>query len=70
MKQDGLSVDHLFSQCVFRQDERDMVLKAIRAIQPDYQPCLNLTSGERYSSLVQDFYTQVPQASFEMNYDS
>ncbi|AWP11147.1 putative DNA-directed RNA polymerase mitochondrial [Scophthalmus maximus] len=64
MKQDGLSVDHLFSQCVFRQDERDMVLKAIRAIQPDYQPCLNLTSGERYSSLVQDFYTQRADHSY------
>uniref|UniRef100_A0A8C7QF82 DNA-directed RNA polymerase n=1 Tax=Oncorhynchus mykiss TaxID=8022 RepID=A0A8C7QF82_ONCMY len=29
MEEDGLPVDELFSHCVFRQDERDMVLRAI-----------------------------------------
>ncbi|XP_062251942.1 DNA-directed RNA polymerase, mitochondrial [Platichthys flesus] len=58
MQQDGLSVDDVFSQCMFRQDEKDMVLKAIRIVQPDYQPCLKLTTNEGYTSLVQDFYTQ------------
>ncbi|KAM7388437.1 hypothetical protein PAMP_024611 [Pampus punctatissimus] len=56
MKQDGLSVDNIFSQCVFQQDERDMVLKAIRTVQPDYQPNLNLTTSQSSSSLVQDYY--------------
>ena len=70
MEDDGLSVDDLFSQCVFRQDERDMVLKAIRIIQPDYEPGLNLTADQCYSSLVQDFYTQVAQASFDIKHDS
>lgn len=69
MEEDGLSVDDLFSQCLFQQDERDMVLKAIRIIQPDYKPCLNPTTDQSYSSLVQEFYTQVPWSSFEMKHD-
>ncbi|KAG8003580.1 DNA-directed RNA polymerase [Nibea albiflora] len=44
MEEDGLSVDDVFSQCVFRQDERDMVLKAVHIVQPDYQPDLNANS--------------------------
>uniref|UniRef100_A0A4W6BYF6 DNA-directed RNA polymerase n=1 Tax=Lates calcarifer TaxID=8187 RepID=A0A4W6BYF6_LATCA len=58
MEEDGLSVDDLFSQCVFRQDERDMVLKAIRVIHPNYQPHHNMTTNQCYSSLIQDFYTK------------
>ncbi|XP_074491779.1 DNA-directed RNA polymerase, mitochondrial isoform X1 [Sebastes fasciatus] len=58
MEGDGLSVDDLFSRCVFRQDERDMVLKAVRIVQPDYQPNLNASTSQCASSLVQEFYTQ------------
>ncbi|KAG7239014.1 hypothetical protein INR49_030279 [Caranx melampygus] len=58
MEEDGFSVDDLFTQCVFRQDEREMVLKAVHVIQPDYQPCLNLTTSQCSSDLVQDFYSQ------------
>ncbi|KAF7655790.1 hypothetical protein LDENG_00050760 [Lucifuga dentata] len=58
MEEDGLSVDDLFSQCVFRQDERDMVLKALQIVKPNYQPSLNLTTSHCPPSLVQDFYTQ------------
>ncbi|KAM7410187.1 hypothetical protein PAMA_001571 [Pampus argenteus] len=69
MKEDGLSVDNLFSQCVFQQNERDMVLKAIRTVQPDYQPNLNLTTSQSSSSLVQDYYAlradhQYPKLDF------
>ncbi|XP_056132232.1 DNA-directed RNA polymerase, mitochondrial [Lampris incognitus] len=58
MEEDGLSIDSLFSQCVFRQDERDMVLKAIRTVQPDYLPSSSTASTVCVSPLVQDFYTQ------------
>uniref|UniRef100_A0AAV2L0R0 DNA-directed RNA polymerase n=1 Tax=Knipowitschia caucasica TaxID=637954 RepID=A0AAV2L0R0_KNICA len=58
MEEDGLSVDDLFSQCLFRQDERDMVLKSVHVLQPDYQPKLHSEEALRYSSLVEDFYTQ------------
>ncbi|XP_072294231.1 DNA-directed RNA polymerase, mitochondrial [Eucyclogobius newberryi] len=58
MEEDGVSVDHLFSQCLFRQDERDMVLNAIHVVQPEYQPCLNPDGDRHYPSLVEDFYTR------------
>uniref|UniRef100_A0A8C7QEL6 DNA-directed RNA polymerase n=1 Tax=Oncorhynchus mykiss TaxID=8022 RepID=A0A8C7QEL6_ONCMY len=41
MEEDGLPVDELFSHCVFRQDERDMVLRAIHTVQPDFQSSIN-----------------------------
>lgn len=66
MEKDGLSVDDVFSQCVFRQDERDMVLKALHIVQPDYQPGFNTTTSQGSSSLVQDFYMQVTQANFNL----
>lgn len=59
MEMDGLSVDDVFSQCVFRQDERDMVLQAVQIVQPDYKPGLNVTAHQCLPSLVQDFYVQV-----------
>lgn len=62
MEKDGLSVDDVFSQCVFRQDERDMVLKAMHIVQPDYHPSLNANTNQCSPALVQDFYTQVSQA--------
>ncbi|XP_034387343.1 DNA-directed RNA polymerase, mitochondrial isoform X2 [Cyclopterus lumpus] len=58
MKEYGLSVDDLFSRCVFRQDERDMVLKAVHVVQPDYRPRLKAEATPWSSSLVHDFYTQ------------
>lgn len=58
MEEDGLCVDDVFSQCVFREDERDMVLKAIHTIQPEYQPHLNTDGDPQSPSLVQDYYTQ------------
>uniref|UniRef100_A0AAQ4NS14 DNA-directed RNA polymerase n=1 Tax=Gasterosteus aculeatus aculeatus TaxID=481459 RepID=A0AAQ4NS14_GASAC len=57
MEEDGLSADDLFSQCVFRQDERDMVLKAVHLVQPDYKPRLHARAAQ-CPSLVQEFYTQ------------
>uniref|UniRef100_A0A3B4ANA1 DNA-directed RNA polymerase n=1 Tax=Periophthalmus magnuspinnatus TaxID=409849 RepID=A0A3B4ANA1_9GOBI len=58
MEEDGVSVDDLFSQCLFRQDERDMVLNAIHVVQPEYQPNVNPDGEQQYPSLVKDFYTQ------------
>ncbi|XP_071377598.1 DNA-directed RNA polymerase, mitochondrial isoform X2 [Centroberyx affinis] len=58
MEEDGLSVDDLFSHSKFWQDERDMVLAAIHAVQPDYQPKSNSTTTHCSSPLVQDFYIQ------------
>lgn len=68
MEEDGLSVDDVFSQCVFQQDERDMLLKAIRIVKPDYHPSVsNMHTNQCYSSLIQDFYTQVLQSRRTFN---
>ncbi|KAI5101019.1 DNA-directed RNA polymerase, mitochondrial isoform X1 [Silurus meridionalis] len=64
MAEAGLCLDDLFRQCVFRQDERDMVLKAVRSVQPGYGPH---TPSERplcSLPLVESFYTKRREASY------
>ncbi|XP_023141143.2 DNA-directed RNA polymerase, mitochondrial [Amphiprion ocellaris] len=58
MEDDSLSVDDLFSQCAFRQDERDMLLKAIHVVKPDFQPSDSQQTSHSCPSLVQDYYAQ------------
>ncbi|KAL3047593.1 hypothetical protein OYC64_021729 [Pagothenia borchgrevinki] len=58
MKEEGFSLDDVFRKGVFRQDERDMVLKAVQIVQPDYQPSLKTDTEQCSSSLVHDYYTQ------------
>ncbi|XP_036442362.1 DNA-directed RNA polymerase, mitochondrial [Colossoma macropomum] len=58
MEEDGLSVDDVFRQCVFRQDERDMVLKAVRTVRPDYEPSETAENPLCSLPLVKDYYTQ------------
>ncbi|XP_055717833.1 DNA-directed RNA polymerase, mitochondrial [Salvelinus fontinalis] len=64
MEEDGLPVDELFSHCVFRQDERDMVLRAIHTVQPDFQPTINTILQTCSSPLVKDFYTERADAKY------
>lgn len=59
MEADGLSLDDLFSQCVFQRNDRDLLLKTIRLVKSDYQPNLNLQTNQCNLPLVQDFYAQV-----------
>uniref|UniRef100_A0A4W5NBN5 DNA-directed RNA polymerase n=1 Tax=Hucho hucho TaxID=62062 RepID=A0A4W5NBN5_9TELE len=63
MKEDGLCVEELFRLCVFRQDERDMVLRAIQTVEPDFQPSINTVLHTCSSPLVKDFYTEVGHMS-------
>ncbi|KAG9266660.1 DNA-directed RNA polymerase, mitochondrial [Astyanax mexicanus] len=71
MKEDGLCVDDVFSQCLFRLDERDMVLKAVRDGKPDYEPPTSAKSPQCSLTLVKDFYAQredvrFPKMDFEL----
>lgn len=68
MEKDGLSVDDIFCQCAFRQDERDMVLRAVHIVQPDYHPNINTSTDQLNGlpALVQDYYMQVLQAVCNM----
>lgn len=61
MEKDGLSVDDVFGQNVFQKDERDMALKAVHIVQPDYQPSQAEALSQCSSPLVHNFYTQVSQ---------
>ncbi|XP_077390802.1 DNA-directed RNA polymerase, mitochondrial isoform X2 [Festucalex cinctus] len=58
MEEDGFSVDDVFNQCVFQLDERDMAMKAVRVVHPDYQPTSNPTPSQSPLLLVQDLYTK------------
>uniref|UniRef100_A0A8C7CMT9 DNA-directed RNA polymerase n=1 Tax=Oncorhynchus kisutch TaxID=8019 RepID=A0A8C7CMT9_ONCKI len=64
MEEDGLPVDELFSHCVFRQDERDMVLRAIHTVQPDFQSSINTILQTCSSPLVKDFYIERADAKY------
>ncbi|XP_048108614.1 DNA-directed RNA polymerase, mitochondrial isoform X2 [Alosa alosa] len=64
IKQDGLSVDDLFRQTVFRQDERDMVLSAVHVVWPDYQPSGLSDQQICPSPLVQEFYREREDARY------
>lgn len=59
IEEDGLSVDDIFRQTVFRQDERDMVLRAVCTARPDYQPSALSDQEVCSSPLVQEFYREV-----------
>ncbi|KAL4658925.1 DNA-directed RNA polymerase, mitochondrial isoform X1 [Arapaima gigas] len=58
LKQDGFSLDDLFRQCSFQQDDREMVLKAIQTVQPGFRLSTNVAHRMCSSPLVQDFYTK------------
>ncbi|KAJ3598921.1 hypothetical protein NHX12_032884 [Muraenolepis orangiensis] len=60
MESEKLSLDDLFSKLVFRQDERDMVMKAVHSVRPDYRPVSNDDLGATgcHPALVRDFYLQ------------
>lgn len=64
MKEAGLGLDELFGQTVFRKDEREMVLRAINKVQPDYQPCITKSQQVCPSPLVQTFYGEREQAHY------
>ncbi|XP_029607262.1 DNA-directed RNA polymerase, mitochondrial-like [Salmo trutta] len=64
IKEDGLCVEELFRLCVFRQDERDMLLRAIHTVEPDFQPSINAVLHTCSSPLVKDFYTERADAKY------
>ncbi|XP_053490476.1 DNA-directed RNA polymerase, mitochondrial [Ictalurus furcatus] len=64
MAESGLHLDDMFRQCVFRQDERDMVLKAIRTVQFDYEPHTPSEQPRCSLPLVENFYTEREETSY------
>ncbi|RXN20383.1 DNA-directed RNA mitochondrial [Labeo rohita] len=64
MEVDGLSVDDVFRQCVFKKDEREMVLRAVQLVQPEYQPSVSKDQPVCCLPLVEQFYAEREGATY------
>ncbi|NXJ70540.1 RPOM protein, partial [Rostratula benghalensis] len=64
MKNDGFHVDELFQKCLFEEDEKEEVLRAIRILQPNYQLPPPPKPQTCKSSLLQDFYSKEKVVSY------
>ncbi|XP_016382618.1 DNA-directed RNA polymerase, mitochondrial-like [Sinocyclocheilus rhinocerous] len=64
MEMDGLSVDDVFRQCVFKKDEREMVLRAVQLVQPEYQPNVSRDQPVCSLPLVEQFYAEREGATY------
>ncbi|NXF24066.1 RPOM protein, partial [Rhodinocichla rosea] len=60
----GFHVDELFQKCLFEEDEQEMVLLAIRTVQPSYQLPPPPSPKICKSSLLQDFYSRETMGSY------
>ncbi|NXP91660.1 RPOM protein, partial [Passerina amoena] len=60
----GFHVDELFQKCLFEEDEKEMVLLAIRTVQPNYQLPPPPSPKICKSSLLQDFYSRETMGSY------
>ncbi|NXL40006.1 RPOM protein, partial [Glaucidium brasilianum] len=57
LKNDGFVLDELFQKCLFEEDEKEKVLKAIRTIKPNYQLPPPPSPKICKSSLLRTFYS-------------
>ncbi|XP_067272004.1 DNA-directed RNA polymerase, mitochondrial [Pseudorasbora parva] len=64
MEKDGMSVDDVFSQCVFKKDEREMVLRAVQLVQPEYQPLVSKDQPVCSLPLVEQYYAEREGATY------
>ncbi|NXX08496.1 RPOM protein, partial [Larus smithsonianus] len=64
MKNDGFHVDELFQKCLFEEDEKEEVLRAIRTIEPNYQLPPPPNPQTCKSSLLPDFYSKEKMMSY------
>ncbi|XP_058714351.1 DNA-directed RNA polymerase, mitochondrial [Poecile atricapillus] len=60
----GFHVDELFQKCLFEEDEKEVVLWAIRTVQPNYQLPPPPSPEISKSSLLQDFYSRETMVSY------
>uniref|UniRef100_A0A8C0G9D0 DNA-directed RNA polymerase n=1 Tax=Chelonoidis abingdonii TaxID=106734 RepID=A0A8C0G9D0_CHEAB len=64
LEEDGFNLDELFKDAVYEEDEREMVLKAIRIIKPNFQPLSRPHSEICTSPLLRDFYSKEEPVSY------
>uniref|UniRef100_A0A8C3HAX3 DNA-directed RNA polymerase n=1 Tax=Chrysemys picta bellii TaxID=8478 RepID=A0A8C3HAX3_CHRPI len=63
LEEDGFSLDELFED-VYEEDEREMVLKAVRIIKPNFHPLPQPCSEICTSPLLRDFYSKEEPVSY------
>ncbi|NXF38379.1 RPOM protein, partial [Nyctibius bracteatus] len=64
LKSDGFHVDELFQKCLFEEDEKEKVLRAVRVVQPKYRLPPPPTPQTCKSSLLRDFYSKKTTVSY------
>ncbi|NXS51508.1 RPOM protein, partial [Brachypteracias leptosomus] len=64
LKNDGFHLDELFQKCLFEDDEKEKVLKAIRIVEPNYQLPPPPKPQTCKSSLLRDFYSKEEGVSY------
>ncbi|NWR36462.1 RPOM protein, partial [Tachuris rubrigastra] len=64
LKSDGFHVEELFEKCLFEEDEKEKVLRAIRTVLPNYQLPPPPKPQTCKSSLLQDFYSKEKVVSY------
>ncbi|NWI89744.1 RPOM protein, partial [Pitta sordida] len=64
LQSDGFYVDELFQKCLFEEDEKEKVLRAIRTVLPNYQLPLPPKPQTCKSPLLQDFYSSEKAVSY------
>ncbi|KAM9618918.1 DNA-directed RNA polymerase, mitochondrial [Morphnus guianensis] len=64
LENDGFHVDELFQKCLFEEDEKEKVLRAIRIVQPSYQLPPPPSPQTCKSSLLRDFYSKEKMVSY------
>ncbi|XP_029821207.1 DNA-directed RNA polymerase, mitochondrial [Manacus vitellinus] len=64
LKSDGFHVDELFQKCLFEEDEKEKILRAIRTVLPNYQLPPPPKPQTCKSTLLQDFYSKEKVVSY------
>uniref|UniRef100_A0A8C4VU03 DNA-directed RNA polymerase n=1 Tax=Gopherus evgoodei TaxID=1825980 RepID=A0A8C4VU03_9SAUR len=64
LEEDGFNLDELFRDAVYEDDKREMVLKAIRIIEPNFQPLSQPHPEICTSPLLRDFYSKEKPVSY------
>ncbi|KAH1174492.1 DNA-directed RNA polymerase, mitochondrial [Mauremys mutica] len=64
LEEDGFNLDDLFKDAVYEEDEREMVLKAVRIINPNFQPLSRPHSEICTSPLLRDLYSKEKPVSY------
>ncbi|XP_069072918.1 DNA-directed RNA polymerase, mitochondrial [Pleurodeles waltl] len=64
LAEDGLHLEQLFQDYPFQLDEKEMVLRAIHTVQPQFQPPIFMHKEKCTSPLLKDFYGKMNPVSY------